>query len=529
MVKNIILAFVLLISVGPNLSACGILTRADTRDSLSIPFQVLDSIGNAVDLAAGDSVYVTVISPGGTVVFADSMAYDDPSIVAYIWEDFAGGSNYAYTERVAVLDGSSSSYGVYSYVLVIDDNTGADLTTSYTGSFQIVPSTLDASLDSIGLAARFSEYALDSLAKTIDSLESLSDHQAAVLDSLAKIIDSLESQSTWVGTLRGDSTEEVVFRRLALRADGGDTALVAHSSGSGIGVFISADSAEGATVSGSTNFPDIIAHIQGTITVNDTNASGASLAVTAEHWSAEDSTAYQGEAAGLTEESLVDAFWDEPQYQHTTPGTFGRFLDTEISGLGAGSGLYAYSLIVLDSSNGLPITYARLALRNLSQTALAAVGLTDNDGRAAFQLDADSFLAVAAVTGYVFPGYDTIVVEGQGVDTLFGYAFDPGQPAIPGLCRVHGYVADLHGNPEEDAAVSAQLPRGVVRSGNLVVSPFSVTTVTDSTGYFYLDLIPSDSLTGPDTRYEIAISRPDGAILRALVTVPAQPQWLLTW
>jgi len=157
------------------------------------------------------------------------------------------------------------------------------------------------------------------------------------------------------------------------------------------------------------------------------------------------------------------------------------------------------------------------------------IGVTDSQGRTGLNLDADSFLVVSIATGYIFTGWDTLVVTGSSVDTVFGSRFDPGTPASPELCRVHGYVVDVQGESETGATVSAYLPRGVMLSGSLVVSPYMVSTQTDSLGYFYLDLIPSDSLTGEDTRYEISISRQDGTVLRKRISVPATTSWQLVW
>jgi hypothetical protein len=107
--------------------------------------------------------------------------------------------------------------------------------------------------------------------------------------------------------------------------------------------------------------------------------------------------------------------------------------------------------------------------------------------------------------------------------------FDPGMPSSPSLCRVYGYVTASNRTPEADASVSAILPAGVVRSGNLVVSPVAISTRTDSLGYFCLDLIPSDLLTPNNSKYEFSITRPDGAILRQRVRIPNQSSWQLSW
>ncbi|MFQ5453182.1 MAG: hypothetical protein ACE5D6_03235, partial [Candidatus Zixiibacteriota bacterium] len=144
----------------------GIVDRTATRDTLSIPFQFLDTLGEAVDGAANDSVYIVVFSPGGAVVFKDSMVYTDASIKSYNWEDFAGGIHYAYMERVSVLDGTSTADGVFSYHLVASDNS-LGLQTQFYGQFQIVNSTLDGSLDS----AAFAQKAVDSINALLDTIQ----------------------------------------------------------------------------------------------------------------------------------------------------------------------------------------------------------------------------------------------------------------------------------------------------------------------------------------------------------------------
>ncbi len=227
--------------------------------------------------------------------------------------------------------------------------------------------------------------------------------------------------------------------------------------------------------------------------------------------------------------SIARWVWNTPQSNHTVAGTFGKFLDAEISGIGSGTGAYSFTLVTYDSATSQVIPQVGVAVRNLAQTALLASGRTDNDGTVAFNLDADSYLVVAAASGYDFAPSDTIEVTGAGTDTLFGSRFAPGNPSLTGLCRVYGFLYNISGIPEPEALVTAQLPSGVVRFSSVIVSPFSVSTTTDSNGYFFFDLIPSDSLIPAGTPYEFTISRTDGTILRQRLTVPDTTQWRLTW
>jgi hypothetical protein len=219
-------------------------------------------------------------------------------------------------------------------------------------------------------------------------------------------------------------------------------------------------------------------------------------------------------AAAAADSVLADSL----HYQGTCSGSSG-----------AGSGAYSVSLMAYDSANHQTIGSVNIAVRNLLQSALIASALTDNDGFALFNLDATSYLAIADAPGFVFTAFDTVNISGAGSDTLFGYRFDPGAPSSPSLCRVYGYIYDINGLPEAGAAVRALIPSGTVRSGEIVVAPNAVSTVTDSLGYFALDLIPSDSLDPSHTKYEFTISLADGTILRQRVRVPSNSSWRLDW
>lgn len=194
--KKIIIFTLLLIISNANASFLGIVDRTATRDTLAIPFCLLDSIGSPTTLASGDSVYVNVFAPGGVEVFDDSMAYNDASIKSSDWEDYAG-VQYMYMEQVSVLDGASTADGVFTVHVTVQDLTSAALTTTIMHTFQIVNSTLESSLDSAGLAAVAAAKALDSLADILDSLETQS---TWIQDSLYAILDTLQNQDNWVAT-----------------------------------------------------------------------------------------------------------------------------------------------------------------------------------------------------------------------------------------------------------------------------------------------------------------------------------------
>jgi hypothetical protein len=232
--------------------------------------------------------------------------------------------------------------------------------------------------------------------------------------------------------------------------------------------------------------------------------------------------------SGLDSSSVARAVWNTPSANHTIAGTFGRYLDTEVSGIGAGSGAYATTLVAYDSSTGQTLPGVNLAVRNPSQSSLIASVGTDTDGAAGVNLDAGSYVVTAFAPGYIFNAYDTVAVVGGQTDSIVGYRFDPGEPSVPSLCRVYGYIFSTEGNAEVGVTVSAYLPGGVSQLSGLVISPASVSTTTNEYGYFHLDLMPSSLMAGSPL-YEITIDRPDGTILRKRLAVPQSSLWQLTW
>lgn len=211
------------------------------HDSLTIPFFLLDSAGNQVAIADGDSVHLIVWYPGGAVAFQDSGAYNDADITT---QTRHGMSWYSWQAQVSDLDGTPTE-GTYSYTFSVHDKTSAALWTTFTGSFQLYETAdFDVALDEIAAAldtlqnqddwiAATAELtkAIDSinavldtlqlydgryalaaeLVKAIDSINGIMDTlqlqddwvaieatAAKALDSLADILDSLETQSTWI-------------------------------------------------------------------------------------------------------------------------------------------------------------------------------------------------------------------------------------------------------------------------------------------------------------------------------------------
>ena len=123
----------------------------ESTDNVNLPFLVPDSIGNSVDLASGDFVYISVWDPSGVNVFNDSVAFDDAAIISSVVR-LNFGDKYAYRKPVSTLIGASSDFGVFSYIITAEDNTGASLDFDTYGTFNLIQDAFDIYLARIDAA-----------------------------------------------------------------------------------------------------------------------------------------------------------------------------------------------------------------------------------------------------------------------------------------------------------------------------------------------------------------------------------------
>jgi len=532
--KSILLTVMSLL-LSASITAGGIVNNSTgsvtAEDSLSVIFPNLDSLGQ--NIGGLDTTFVLVSNSSGDSVFSEIITGVSGRVRTFI---IGSDTGYCWSALVADIDGSGEP-GVYNISLTaLSDASGGWLKTSTANWFQLTGWELDDMGDSCALAAVSAEKAVDSLTSVLDSLYAVLDTLQAgfgsqavhdvniaqisgdpdVANSLEAMLDGTGGGGLTLSKIKVISMDTgVVIRGLSgapgIFVQGGSSGNGVEFAGgisSGDGFKIFADNGDGIDISGTGDGHfDINADIHGSVdTVINMPASGSADSGSIARW-----------------------VWNTPSVNHTGEGTFGKYLDSEISGLGTGSGMYSYSIQAYDSTTAQVIPGVSLAVRNCAQTALVAVGRTDANGRASFNLDADSFTVIADVHGYVFEAFDTVLVTGTGQDTLYGYCFDLGTPLEPDRCRVYGFLYDLKGTPLADVAITAHLPQGVTRCGGRVISPFSISATSDTAGYFYLDLIPSDSLNPVGTLYEFNINGEDGVILRQRLQVPAQSDWRLNW
>ncbi len=203
----------------------------------------------------------------------------------------------------------------------------------------------------------------------------------------------------------------------------------------------------------------------------------------------------------------------------------------DLSGCQSGSGAYACSLYVYDLADSSATQGVTLRIMNQSQTSTLAMGLTDLEGLFVASLDQAMYMVWPYKSGLSFEILpDTIDLAGESlVDTIWASSFDPGDPVSPQLCRVYGRVYDLSGQSLAGVTVSARISDNGLRYNGAAISPYSRSAVSDSTGYWYIDLFPNEVLSPSGSEYEFVIYYDPGRIVRLKTSVPDLASWELNW
>ncbi len=207
------------------------------------------------------------------------------------------------------------------------------------------------------------------------------------------------------------------------------------------------------------------------------------------------------------------------------------FAQMAVAAHASGSGAYACTLHVIETDSHSAIQGAFLRVLNSAESATAAFGTSDPEGRVIFSLDNHNYRVYSYLTGYnsnQIPATVEVTPAGAN-DTIWMERFQPGIAPSPAMCRVYGYVSGLDGRGIEGAVVTARIQKSPLLLEGVVISPFAVTTSTDTSGYWYLDLVPNDKLDPDDTKYDLTFHYPSGTILRKQVAVPSLSSYWFRW
>ena len=122
-----------------------------------------------------------------------------------------------------------------------------------------------------------------------------------------------------------------------------------------------------------------------------------------------------GGGSAPTAQEIVDAWGNQDQSVYSTAGTLGYFLDAQVSGAGAGgSGLYQVTVRVEDSGNNA-LQGARV---NVDGTTLTLA--TGSSGEVTFNLDSGVYLLnVSPPAGYTTPIGQVVTVTTSDISETF--------------------------------------------------------------------------------------------------------------
>lgn len=178
--------------------------------------------------------------------------------------------------------------------------------------------------------------------------------------------------------------------------------------------------------------------------------------------------------------------------------------------------LKLYTIDTTDQGNNNADTLANIMIEVVDQTGSRyARTKTNSAGYLPLAVDDnDTFLVYGRqLPEYIFPGegsagnqigYDSIfITNGDTSVAIQGYALGVGSPSAANTTRIYGYAFDSEGNPVKGAVFTAQLNAlaPMVRdtcSDFLPVKLFSQVK-SDVNGFFYIDLLQNDCISGADT------------------------------
>ncbi len=115
-----------------------------------------------------------------------------------------------------------------------------------------------------------------------------------------------------------------------------------------------------------------------------------------------------------TAAAVADAVWDETQSGHTTAGTFGKYIDAQISAIEnpAGSGSTSCTITVQDAGAS-PLDGAAVWVSTdaAGSNVIAGTQYTNASGQATFLLDDGSYYAWKQLSGYNFTNPEPFTVS----------------------------------------------------------------------------------------------------------------------
>ncbi len=245
-------------------------------------------------------------------------------------------------------------------------------------------------------------------------------NQTLIIDTVNGMMDTLQLQDGWVAH---QTTTDSLYDSLLIVLDSLEAleSWVAHQTTSDSlydSLLIVMDSLE-ALESWVAKEASLFDPGTTPVTPTDTTAPGDTLAVK------KDSLIFQGAAASPS--ATADAGWDELQSGHTDAGSFGKYLDVEVSSvagcLGSGSDTLIYYTV--DTGNDVRVEGVQVSMYTIGGGQVGGPQLTDANGYNLWALNSgDTLLPVVYGPHQYIWELDTLVFTGQTADSAMGYKID---------------------------------------------------------------------------------------------------------
>jgi len=257
-----------------------------------------------------------------------------------------------------------------------------------------------------------------------------------------------------------------------------------------------------------------------------------------------DTSAYQGAAAGVTDESVADAMMDSIRANNIdndstlleflraaqsaggldtlstafTAQLIGLMVDstdsilTDAHGTGAwtaaagGSGIYADTIVLVDTSGtDVAVQGIKVEVRSSGSVVQGGAQWTDANGKTIWSLDADTYTIISSGSGYTFPNA-SVVVAGNASDTVTGYnSFETPSPAGGNLCTVYGWLRDIAEDSLQYADIEFVLTEEAYNTcDSTIIATKRKSVRTNAAGYFTIDLLKSSCMD--DAEYKVTVS-----------------------
>lgn len=171
---------------------------------------------------------------------------------------------------------------------------------------------------------------------------------------------------------------------------------------------------------------------------------------------------------------------------------------------GDGSGTYACTVEVRDSTLQAGIQGVTVAIRNHASTATVKWSTTNADGKAFFGLDTlqtgNSYKPWLQQLSYNFTFPETLDIRGDTTVVYYGTAFEIGDPPADSTCAVFDQIFD----PQLDSLSGVKIcfwleapADSLIVYNGAIFSPYEVCTTTTVNGRWRLDLMPESLFHRP--------------------------------